>query len=303
MDLRHLRYFEALWKEGSFTRAAVRAHVAQSTLSHQIRQLEDSVGHPLFRRTDSGVTPTAAGELFHEHAVRTLASFDEGIAAMKSIRLEQTGRLRVGVTPTLNVEVVPKAVAALLARHPRAQVVLSELDSDTVARQVAVGLLDMGIAYAPAPSSGLVFQPLFDDELVLMVAPDHPLANRRRLRVAELHGIDMALQPASCTTRQLLNEALKAAGAQPYVVTELSSLPALKALVRRSGVAAVASPLMIADSDGLVQIPIEGPTVLRVPGFVSREQPPDYLAAAFRESVREAVDVTIGTTREGATAA
>lgn len=126
-----------------------------------------------------------------------------------------------------------------------------------------------------------------------MVAPDHPLAGRRRLRMAELNGLEMALQPPTCTTRQLLDEALRAAGARPCVVMELSSLPALKSLVRRSRLAAMASPLALTDRDGVVQVPIDGPSLLRVPGFVSREGPHDPLAAAFREAVRDAVETTV----------
>jgi len=128
-----------------------------------------------------------------------------------------------------------------------------------------------------------------------MVAPDHRLARRQRLRLrlAELDGVELALQPPNCPTRQLLDEALQVAGARPCVVTEFSSLPALKLLVRRSRLAAVASPLALTDSDGGVQVPIEGPTLLRVPGFISREGPHDPLAAAFREAVRDAAETTV----------
>ena len=78
MELRHLRYFTALADCLNFTRAAERVHVTQSTLSHQIRQLEDEVGRPLFERVGKRVVLTDAGELFQSYALRALKEVDQG---------------------------------------------------------------------------------------------------------------------------------------------------------------------------------------------------------------------------------
>jgi len=83
MELRHLRYFVAVAEHLSFTRAAARVHVTQSTLSHQIRQLEEEVGQPLFDRIGKKVVTTEAGELFLGFAIRALKEVDQGIAMLK----------------------------------------------------------------------------------------------------------------------------------------------------------------------------------------------------------------------------
>src|SRR4249920_3677141 len=96
MELRHLRYFVALAEYLSFTRAAQRVHVTQSTLSHQIRQLEEELGQPLFDRIGRKVVTTEAGELFLGFATRALKEVDHGIAMLKPAGSGLTGEVRIG---------------------------------------------------------------------------------------------------------------------------------------------------------------------------------------------------------------
>ena len=122
MELRHLRYFVAVAEHLSFTRAAARVHVTQSTLSHQIRQLEEEVGQPLFDRIGKKVVTTEAGELFLGFAVRALKEVDQGIAMLKPGSGGLTGQVRVGATHTFNIGLIPECVALFLARHPTVRV-------------------------------------------------------------------------------------------------------------------------------------------------------------------------------------
>jgi hypothetical protein len=103
MELRHLRYFVALAEYLSFTRAAQRVHVTQSTLSHQIRQLEEELGQTLFDRIGRKVVTTEAGELFLGFATRALQEVDHGIATLKPSSRSLSGQLRIGTTHTFNI--------------------------------------------------------------------------------------------------------------------------------------------------------------------------------------------------------
>jgi LysR family cyn operon transcriptional activator len=107
MELRHLRYFVALAEHLSFTRAAARVHVTQSTLSHQIRQLEEELGQPLFDRIGKKVVTTEAGELFLGFAVRALKEVDHGLAVLKPSAAGLAGRVRIGTTHTFNIGLIP----------------------------------------------------------------------------------------------------------------------------------------------------------------------------------------------------
>src|SRR5689334_2349570 len=218
MELRHLRYFVALADCLSFTRAADRVHVTQSTLSHQIRQLEDEIGQRLFERIGKRVVTTEAGELFLAFAVRALKEVDLGIAMLKPGGGGLSGQVRVGATHTFNVSLIPECVALFLARHPTVRVRVDELAAEQVANGLRDGELDIGIAYRPTGPTDLRFEPLYHEEMVLVIAHGHPLARRKRIRMVELHQQRLVLLPRHFATRLLLEECFHASGAEPIIV-------------------------------------------------------------------------------------
>src|SRR5947209_18759935 len=114
MELRHLRYFVSLAETLSFTRAAERVHVTQSTLSHQIRQLEDEIGRPLFERIGKRVLLTEAGETFLGYAAKALREVDQGMGELLRAPDELSGELRIGTTGTFNMSFVPECLAAFM---------------------------------------------------------------------------------------------------------------------------------------------------------------------------------------------
>jgi LysR family cyn operon transcriptional activator len=153
MELRHLRYFVALAECLSFTRAAERAHVTQSTLSHQIRQLEDELGHPLFDRIGKRVMLTEAGETFLGYASKALREVDHGLSDLKRVGGELSGEVRIGATGTFNIGFVPEALAMFLKRHPTVKVSVEELAADAIAHRLTDESLDVGIAYQPSDAA------------------------------------------------------------------------------------------------------------------------------------------------------
>jgi LysR family cyn operon transcriptional activator len=271
MELRHLRYFTALAETLSFTRAAERVHVTQSTLSHQIRQLEDEVGQPLFDRIGKKVVTTEAGELFLGFAGRALKEVDLGVAMLKPGAGGLTGQVRIGATHTFNIGLIPECVAQFLARHPTVQVRVEELPADQIGTRLHAGELDIGIAYRPNGPTDLWFEPLYNEEMVLVVSDTHPLAGRKRIRMVELHQQRLVLMPDYFATRTLLDECFKASGAEPVVVAEMSTIAPMLGLALRAQVGAiVAINAVPAGMTGLQMIPIESPTPIRTPGILWR---------------------------------
>lgn len=271
MELRHLRYFTALAETLSFTRAAERVHVTQSTLSHQIRQLEDEVGQLLFERIGKKVVTTEAGELFLGFAGRALKEVDLGLAMLKPGAGGLTGQVRIGATHTFNIGLIPECVAQFLARHPTVQVRVEELPAEQICTRLHAGELDIGIAYRPNGPTDLWFEPLYNEEMVLVVSDRHPLAGRKRIRMVELHQQRLVLMPDYFATRTLLEECFKASGAEPLVVAEMSTIAPMLGLVQRAQVGAiVAINAVPAGMVGLQMIPIESPTPIRTPGILWR---------------------------------
>ncbi|MEP7100224.1 MAG: LysR substrate-binding domain-containing protein [Burkholderiales bacterium] len=271
MELRHLRYFVALAEYLSFTKAADRVHVTQSTLSHQIRQLEEEVGQRLFDRIGKKVVTTEAGELFLAFATRALKEVDHGIAMLKPGAGGLTGRVRIGATHTFNIGLIPECVAQFLERHPTVQVRIEELSADQIGAKLQAGELDIGIAYRPTGPTDLWFEPLYNEEMVLVVSDAHPLAGRKRIRMVELHQQRLVLMPDYFSTRALLDDCFKASGAEPVVVAEMSTIAPMLGLALRTQIGAiVAINAVPAAMSGLQMIPIESPTPIRTPGILWR---------------------------------
>ena len=289
MELRHLRYFVALADCLSFTRAALRVHVTQSTLSHQIRQLEEEIGHALFERIGKRVVLTEAGALLLGFATRALREVDEGIAMLQPGGGGLTGRVRIGATHTFNLSLIPQCVALFLESHPTVQVQVDELAADQIAARLEAGTLDLGIAYEPKDPAGLRFEPLFHEEMVLVVSERHPLARRRRIRMVELHQQPLVLLPSYFATRVLLDECFAACGAEPVVVAEMSSIAPMLGLVLRAAVGAIAAVNAVPPTmAGLRLVPIESPTPVRTPGMLWRTATePGAAALSFAAIVRK----------------
>ncbi len=268
MELRHLRYFVALAESLNFTRAAERVHVTQSTLSHQIHQLEEEIGELLFERVGKRVLITERGELFLSYAAKALHEVDQGLGALKESSRGLTGKLRVGATHTFNQGFLPECIATLLTRHPTVKVVASEFTADDIGRNLATGKLDLGISYRPRTMGDLWFEPLYNEQMVLVVSPEHRLARRKRIRLVELHRQPMVLLTEAFATRTMLDECFRACEAEPLVVVEMNTLAPMLALVEKAQVGAIVSENALRERPGLCAIRLESPTPMRTPGIL-----------------------------------
>lgn len=288
MELRHLRYFIALAGSLNFTRAAERLHVTQSTLSHQIRQLEDEVGTPLFDRIGKRVSLTEAGDEFLHHAQRALREIDAGLGALRQDPQAVTGQLRIGATHTFNLGFIPDCVASFQQRHPRVRVRVEELAADQIALHLQQGALDLGIAYRPSAPGALQFEPLYNEEMVLVVAQGHALARRKRVRMVELHRLPMALLPQSFATRQMLDECFRTCGAEPQVLTEMNTLAPMLGLVAKTQLACIVAANAVPANAGLHIVRLDSPTPVRTPGILWSAQALDSAPTrAFSSIVRK----------------
>jgi len=268
MELRHLRYFDAIAETQNFTRAAERLHVTQSTLSHQIRQLEEELGLVLFDRSHKKVELTEAGELLRTHLLPALQQIDRGLQALSHPAEALSGEIRIAATHSFNTRLVPLCVSSFLSYHPGVRVSVEELSASLIARRLISGHLELGVSYRPEDRSELWFEPLYNEELKLVVSDRHPLARRRRVRMIELHNCRMVLLPRQFSTRVLLDDCFEAAGAQPMVVAELNSIAPMIELIRQTDLAGIIAETAVSPAADLRAIPIEDPTPIRTPGLV-----------------------------------
>src|SRR5580698_2852488 len=126
IELRHLRYFVAVAEELHFGRAALRLHLAQPPLSQQIRKLEEMLGYPLFERTSSSVSLTAAGTVFLDRARRTLRNIQRDIEETQSIGRGEVGSLHIGFVGSAMLTTLPTIFRTYREAHPRVRLHLHE---------------------------------------------------------------------------------------------------------------------------------------------------------------------------------
>lgn len=288
MELRHLRYCVALAEVQNSTRAAERTHVTQSTLSHQIKQLEDELEVALFNRDGKSVSLTQAGRDFVDTITPILKQVDAAVGALKASPDQLTGELRIAATHSFNVQLIPQCLAAFMEKFPQVKVIVEELSGDQIAQGLETGTLDLGVSYRPAVPRGLWFEPLFNEELKLIMSPNHPLAKRKRVRMVELNGLPLALLTRNFSTRQLLDECFEAAGAEPQVVAEMNAISPMVELVRRTRLCSIVSDNALSGEPDLVAVALESPTPIRTPGLLwnrNRERPlaTRYMANIIRE--------------------
>jgi len=268
LELRHLRYFDAIAETQNFTRAAERLHVTQSTLSHQIRQLEEELGLVLFDRSHKKVALTEAGEMLRSHLMPALQQIDRGLQALSHPAEALSGEIRIAATHSFNTRLVPLCVSSFLSHHPGIKVSVEELSASLIAKRLVSGHLELGVSYRPEDRSELWFEPLYNEELKLVVSDRHPLAKRRRVRMIELHNCRMVLLPRQFSTRLLLDDCFEAAGAQPLVIAELNSIAPMIELIRQTDLAGIIAETAVSPAADLRAIPIEDPTPIRTPGLL-----------------------------------
>src|SRR3984893_6117893 len=219
MELRQLRYLVALAEERHFTRAAAREHIAQPALSQQIRRLEEEVGLALVERTTRRVAVTDAGEVLVGRARRILAELEAAHTELQALRGITIGHVSVGAMHTMGPVDLSLVLSIFHSRHPAVELTVREESSEDLAEMLRVDELDLAFLSVTEriESHGLGLDQLVREELVVIVAPEHPLGKRRRVRMAELEGERFISFREGARLRELLTTAGRSAGFEPQV--------------------------------------------------------------------------------------
>ena len=235
MEIRQLRYMVALAEERSFTRAAMREHIAQPALSQQIQRLEREVGLALVERTTRRVTITEAGELLVARARRILAELASAHDELESLRGFEAGRVTVGAMHTMGPVDVSAALASYHERHPFVDLSVREHSSEELADLLRVDQLDLAFLSVTEriESHGLALHQLVSEELVAAIPGDHRLAGRDRIRMGELAGEQFISFREGARLRELLVEGAHQTGFQPNIKFESNESHRIRGLVAR----------------------------------------------------------------------
>ncbi len=219
MELTQLRYFLAIARHLSFTRAAEALPVSQPSLTAQIRKLERELGVALFTRTTRRVQLTAAGEDFVRAAQQILNLVQAAEQEMHEFSGLKRGKVVLGTIPTVGAFSLPPLLAEFHRKFPGIELSIQEDGSDVLMDLLLNEAIDLAVVTAPEahPSGVLERRRLLVDEMVLLVPGDHRLAKRQSVALKELAEEQFVLFKPGYGLRRIVLDACQEAGFQPTI--------------------------------------------------------------------------------------
>jgi DNA-binding transcriptional LysR family regulator len=253
MDIRHLVTFATVLRARTFLATARALGYSQSTVTLHIQTLEEELGVQLFDRIGKRVVLTQAGRHFETRSRQILDALEDLKRDMASRRAGRSGAVRFGSVEPAASGRLPKILASLCGTCPGIEVYLQVAGSGTIARSVANGELDFGIATVPDGIPSLSFEPLFHEELVLAVPRKGSLAKRRFIRPRDIAETVVVLTEQGCAYRRVVQDAFSHHGLKLHVAHEMGSLSAVLSSVRAGlGIAVVPRSAVADNSFGVV---------------------------------------------------
>jgi DNA-binding transcriptional LysR family regulator len=294
MELRHARYFVAVAEELNFRRAAERLHLAQPSLSTQIRLLEEDVGVQLLRRDSHKVELTPAGRSFLEGCRRLLQDADNYTRTARQIARGESVALSIGFVPSLAHGLLPRILRLFRRRFRDVQLFLSEMDSTAQIEQIAdnridLGLIGLGLS-KDIPELEIVV--VAEERLVAALPQDHPLAHKRRKSIPLKALADEHFLLGSRVSAPVFNPWIivlcQQAGFQPHVLQESGQpITVLNYVAAGLGVTILPEQFGRLVTAGVCFIPLAQPT----PAY-------RYCAAWMRNNSHPALPDFIGIARD-----
>lgn len=229
--LRQLQVFEKVASRLNYSRAAEELYLSQPAVSMQIKQLEGHIGLPLFEQMGKRIFLTEAGrELFHYSRIiaQQLAEMEAVFDEMKGLG---HGKLTLSVVNTANY-FTPKLLAKFCRRHPGINVILLVANRDTVLKQLAENSTDLAIMGQPPDGLDISAEPFMDNPLVVIAAPDHPLAKLKRIKLAQLAQETFLSREKGSGTRSAMERIFAEHQIRPRISMEMETNEAIKQAVQ-----------------------------------------------------------------------
>jgi LysR family hydrogen peroxide-inducible transcriptional activator len=206
MNFQQIDYLLAINKYRSFSAAAKEMFVTQPALTIQIKNLEEELGVLLFDRNKKPLEPTAIGKQIIEHARFLQRNIEKLADLVSEFKAELSGKLKIGIIPTVSPYLVPIFVNEFIRLYPDVQLEFKELITEEILSELAEGNLDAGIIVTPFPMTDMIEFPLYYEKFFLYVSELHPLIKRKTVRTSELNLNDLwLLEEGNCFRNQVIN--------------------------------------------------------------------------------------------------
>lgn len=231
MDVPLLKAFAAVADARSVSRAAEILHLSQPTISKRIAELERQLGTPLFDRVGRNLSLTDAGRTLLPYAHRTLQHIEDGRRALSHLGDQVSGRLSIGTSHHIGLHRLPPVLRSYTQKYPDVDLDIHFMDSEVACEAVLAGKLELGIVTLPTQALPHLKQKLiWPDPLSVVVAPNHPLAELRRPKLADLAAWPAVLPDEATYTHRIVKRELEKHGLTPHIRLATNYLETLKML-------------------------------------------------------------------------
>ena len=232
MTLQQLQYVIALDTHRHFVRAAESCHVAQPTLTLQLKKLEHQLSTVLFDRSSKPLRPTPMGEIFIEKARQILRDVDQLKALVNEERTQIEGTFRLGIIPTIAPYLLPRFLGGFQDQYPDTRLSIQEIRSEEIIRQLEINQLDIGIMATPLQEQHIREIPLYYEPFLLYAHSENPILTRKKITPRALRPEELwLLNQGHCFRDHALNFCGVQENRLPTL--EAGSIQTLKSLVRQ----------------------------------------------------------------------
>ncbi len=289
MELRQLKYFVMSAEYLNFSEAAKHLYITQSTLSQQIKQLENELGFPLFLRNSRHIILTEAGEEFLPFAQKTIQDAEDGVQRLFDLQNVKTGTLRVGVTYSLS-SVLTEGLLRFMKQYPNVKLEICYETVNSLLVLLKARKLDFVLSYKPVnemPEIDTIS--LFENSLSAVVSSTHPLAERKKITLSELQTTSLVLPSRELQARMMLERLMEG---KDFVLTsqvELNETNILLQLVATGNYVTVLSASAVFGSKRFKAVPLDEPGNLMEASMLT-------LKGAYQKaSAKEFIDILLDT--------
>lgn len=228
MNLNRLQIFYEAAEAKNFSLAAARLNITQPAVSAQIRQLEENLGVKLFARLGKKVVLTEPGQVLLGHARKIFKLREEAERVMNEMRLVKRGTLKLGTARTYAQNIMPPLLARFQAAFPQLNIVLQEGSSLEMARTLLTLGVEVAVVAYPGRVRRVKFSFLKREDLVMIVAPGHPLSGARAVTIKRLAEEPFIMREKGSGTRRVVGEMFRRHRVMPRLVFETSNADVIK---------------------------------------------------------------------------
>lgn len=264
MELRHLRYFIAVADASSFTKAAAKLHLAQPSLTRQVRNLEDEIGVLLLDRANNRVTLTESGRRFLFDSKRVLAMCAESVIAAQELQKGERSHLDIGYISNIHYGLLPATLGAFRKLSPHVALNLFDMGSAAQFEALEAHKIDLGFVGLPPAFSGsdLLSECVAHDKILIFLPEHHPLTKQANIKLEDLApqffvGMSPKMYPGK---REWLIETCQNAGFEARILQEADSeIAAIKFVADGLGIALLPDQITALPHEGVVTRPFTPP--------------------------------------------